>query len=67
MKTDLKLKPLDQEARAHLPTEEAAQHLNRESQTLRKWACRESGPLRPNRINGRLAWAVADIRRVMGV
>ncbi|MDL2336274.1 MAG: DNA-binding protein [Pseudomonadota bacterium] len=61
------LTPLDQEARAYLPTAEAAPHLGRAPQTLRKWACHELGPLRPRRVNGRLAWAVADIRRVMGV
>lgn len=58
--------PLDQEARAALPTAEAAYHLNRAEQTLRIWACRENGPLRPVRINGRLAWPVKDIRRLVG-
>lgn len=42
-------------------TEEAAAALNRKPQTLRKWACLENGPLRPIRINGRLAWRVKDI------
>jgi hypothetical protein len=59
--------PLDRENRATLPTDGAAYHLNRASQTLRLWACHENGPLRPMRINGRLAWSVADIRRVLGV
>ena len=27
----------------------------------------ENGPLRPIRINGRLAWPVSELRRVMGV
>ena len=47
--------PLDQETRSALPTAEAAFHLNRAEQTLRLWACLENGPLRPIRINGRLA------------
>ena len=59
--------PLDREPRASLPTNEAAQHLNRRPQTLRIWACMESGPLRPTRIMGRLAWPVAELRRVLGV
>lgn len=59
--------PLAQEARAALPTPEAAYHLNRAPQTLRLWACLENGPLRPIRINGRLAWKVEDLRRVLGV
>lgn len=59
--------PLAQEPRAALPTPEAAFHLNRAQQTLRLWAMREDGPIRPLRINGRLAWPVADIKRVLGV
>ena len=27
----------------------------------------ENGPLRPIRINGRLAWNVSELRRVLGV
>lgn len=59
--------PLAQEVRAALPTPEAAYHLNRAEQTLRLWACREDGPLRPVRVNGRLAWPVAGIRAALGV
>ena len=59
--------PLDREARTNLPTPEAALHLNRAQQTLRIWAMRENGPLRPIRIHGRLAWPVAELRRVLQV
>lgn len=59
--------PLDQETRAALPTTEAAFHLNRAEQTLRLWAMRENGPLRPLRVHGRLAWPVSELRRVLGV
>ena len=59
--------PLAQETRSAIPTAEAAHHLNRAAQTLWLWACKESGPIRPIRINGRLAWPVADIKRVLGV
>lgn len=48
-----------------LATREAAAVLNRSQQTLRKWACLECGPLRPVRINGRLAWRVSDLRRLL--
>lgn len=58
---------LDRETRAALPTPEAAYHLNRAQQTLRLWACREDGPVRPIRVNGRLAWPVSELRRVLGV
>jgi hypothetical protein len=44
-----------------LPTHEAALTINRSPQTLRKWACLEQGPIRPIRINGRLAWRVSDL------
>lgn len=57
--------PLDQENRSHVETGCAAVHLNRKPQTMRAWACLENGPLRPIRINGRLAWAVADIKRLL--
>ena len=56
---------LEQEVRANLPTPEAAYHLNRAQQTLRLWAMREDGPLCPIRINGRLAWPVSELRRVV--
>lgn len=59
--------PLERETRANLPTHEAAHHLNRAQQTLRLWAMREDGPIRPFRVNGRLAWPVADLRRILKV
>jgi hypothetical protein len=57
--TILTLTPLATEVRLTLPTSEAAQYLSRAEQTLRTRACRENGPIRPMRINGRLAWKVA--------
>lgn len=59
--------PLAQELRAALTTKEAAIQLNRAQQTLRLWACRDDGPIRPLRINGRLAWPTAEIRKLLGV
>ena len=50
-----------------VPTEQAAYYLNRKAQTLRIWAMNEDGPIRPKRINGRLAWSVAAIKALMGV
>jgi hypothetical protein len=52
---------------AKAQTEQAAFYLLRRPQTLRGWACMENGPLRPIRINGRLAWNVSELRRVLGV
>lgn len=59
--------PLDREARAGVDTDCAAFHLNREPQTLRVWACKETGPIRPRRINGRLMWSTAELRKLCGV
>ena len=59
--------PLEQVNRPTVDTAAAAHFLNRKPQTLRGWACMENGPLRPIRINGRLAWSVAEIRAVLGV
>ena len=51
--------------RDSLPTNDAAPAINRRPQTLRKWACLENGPIRPVRINGRLAWLVSDLRALL--
>lgn len=59
--------PLELVNRPTVPTPQAAYYLNRSPQTLRAWACLENGPLRPRRISGRLAWDVAEIRRLLGV
>jgi len=57
--------PIENETRSHVDTACAAFWLNRKPQTLRSWASKENGPLRPSRLNDRLAWAVADIRRIL--
>ena len=59
--------PLELVNRPNVPTEQAAYYLLRRPQTLRGWACKEDGPLRPLRINGRLAWSVSELRRLLGV
>ncbi len=58
---------LDRETRSAVDTACAAYHLSRQPQTLRGWACKEDGPLRPVRVHGRLSWSVAELRRVLGV
>ena len=58
---------LESVTRPTVETAAAAFYLNRREQTLRGWACNEDGPIRPLRINGRLAWPVAEMRRVLGV
>lgn len=63
---EISIIPLDQEKRLALPTSEAASHLSRAQQTLRYWAIRNDGPIKCIRINGRLAWPVADLKRLLG-
>lgn len=62
---DTNFAPLDAETRSAIPTNKAAFHLNRRDQTLRGWACNEDGPIKPVRINGRLAWSVAGIKKLL--
>lgn len=50
---------------AVLDTAPAAASINRKPQTLRKWACSGKGPIRPVRINGRLAWPVTELRKLL--
>lgn len=60
--------PLESVTRPTVPTEQAGYYLNRKPQTMRTWAMRDgTGPIRPLRINGRLAWPVAELKRVLGV
>lgn len=59
--------PIEQITKPVLTTEEAAYYLNRRPQTLRIWAMSEHGLIRPLRINGRLAWPVKEIKKVLGV
>lgn len=55
-----------------MPTPELPQIVNtaeaaasRKPQTLRRWACEGSGPIRPVRINGRLAWRVSELQALL--
>lgn len=59
--------PLQSVSSPAVDTAAAAHYLNRRPQTLRSWACLENGPIRPIRINGRLAWRVADIKSLMEI
>ncbi len=59
--------PLEMVNRPTVPTAQAAYYLNRRPQTLRGWAMNSgTGPVSCIRINGRLAWSVVALRRVLG-
>jgi hypothetical protein len=57
---------LESVTRPTVDTASAAYYLNRRPQTLRIWAMKQH-PIRPILINGRLAWPVAELKRVLGV
>ncbi|MDV6345185.1 DNA-binding protein [Nitrosomonas sp. Is37] len=59
--------PIEEVTRPTVTTEEAAYYCNRKPQTMRIWACTENGLIRPIRVNGRLAWPVSEIKKIMGV
>lgn len=48
-------------------TGEAANYLKLQSQTLRRWACTQTGPIQPVRIGNRaLRWRWADLHELAG-
>lgn len=51
--------------REFITTDEAAYYLNRRPQTLRSWAM-DGRVINPRRVNGRLAWPVSEIRKLLG-
>lgn len=59
--------PLELETRPTVGTAACAFYLRKAPQTLRIYACRENGPLRPIRVGAHLHWRTADIRRLLGV
>ena len=59
--------PLESVTRPTVETAAAVFYLNRRPQTLRIYASRGSGPLRPIRVNGRLHWKTDDLRRLLSV
>ncbi|MEY2875329.1 MAG: hypothetical protein RLZZ373_2700 [Pseudomonadota bacterium] len=63
----VKVIPLALETRSHVNTSEAAAHLLRRPQTLRGWAMRENGPIRPVRVGVRLMWPVVAIKAALGL
>lgn len=65
--TPPEITPLGRELRTAITTREAAIHLSRAQQTLRKWAMNGDGPVKPVRVQGRLMWSVADLKAALGV
>lgn len=57
--------PLELETRPTVNTAAAAYYLHYAQQSMRIFACKNSGPLRPVRIGNRLHWKTDDIRRLL--
>ena len=59
--------PIETDLPIVLTTDKASAYINRRPQTLRKWACLDNAPkgIRPIRINGRLAWKVSDLQKLL--
>lgn len=45
-------------------TNQTAEIICRSPQTLRQWSS-EGGPIKPIKINGRLAWRVVDLEKLL--
>jgi hypothetical protein len=58
--------PLESVTRPTVETSAAAYYLNRKPQTMRIWAL-TGHPIMPRRVNGRLAWPVSEIKKLLGV
>ncbi len=59
--------PLELETRPTVNTAAAAHYLHLAQQTMRIYACKENGPIRPIRVGAHLHWKTADIRKLLGV
>jgi hypothetical protein len=59
--------PLELETRPTVSTAAASFYLHYAKQTLRIFASRETGPLRPIRVGAHLHWKTEDIRKLLGV
>jgi hypothetical protein len=63
----LEFLPLELETRPTLGTAATAYYLRKARQTLRLWACKENGPIRPIRVGAHLHWKTSEIRKLLGV
>jgi hypothetical protein len=61
-----KFPPLDQETRPTVDTAATAYYLRKARQTLRIWASKDNGPIRPIRVGAHLHWKTSDIRKLLG-
>lgn len=59
--------PIELQTKPILTTKEAAYYMNRAVQTLRIWACKETGPIAPIHMGGPLGWKTSEVRKIIGI
>jgi hypothetical protein len=59
--------PLEEIQQPLLDTRAAAYYLKAQEQTMRAWAARGTGPLKPVRIGGRLRWRTFEVKKLIGI
>lgn len=67
MSNNYKFAPIESVTSQTVSTDEASYYLNRKPQTLRMLACMKNSTIQPIKINGRLAWRVNDIKKLLGM
>ena len=58
--------PLSEVTKTHAPTKDAAYYLNRSQSTLMRWQREGISEVSSLKMQGRLSWSVADIKKVLG-
>jgi hypothetical protein len=59
--------PLEEVQQPLLDTKSAAYYLMAQAQTMRCWAARGVGPIRPVKIGGRLRWRTSEVKKLVGI
>ena len=58
--------PLSEVTKTHVPTKDAAYYLGRSQSTLMRWQRQGISEVSSLKMQGRLSWSVADIKKVLG-
>lgn len=59
--------PLEEIQKPLIDTRAAAYYLMAQEQTMRSWAARGVGPIRPVKIGGRLRWRTSEVKKLVGI
>ena len=58
--------PLSEVTATHVSTRDAAYYLNRSQSTMMRWQRQKISEVSSLKMQGRLSWSVADIKKVLG-